>query len=962
MKLDRLQYQLDAIQKAVEAIKAENVLINEHFYANPTLQNTRNIDIKMETGTGKTYVYTRLIHELKQRFGFFKFIILVPSVAIKEGTKSSIQSPVWNSHFRQEFANQSINLGVINAGDFSSKKGKRKQIPESLRSFCEGSRSEEKTIQVLLLNDGMLASKSMTANDFDSTLFGSISSPIQGLREARPIVIIDEPHRFNKNNKAWTTITEGLNPQLIIRFGATFPEHTAGKGKLKRTEKDYENLVYDLNAVRAFNEGLVKGVHIVYPAIPNVRNADDMVKFRVKHIHVKDGVTFSNGKRDTTIKIGESLSILDPGFGGITLEVIHSASAAVLSNELELRPNLDLLPNVFGMGYQELLLQQAIDAHFEKEKENFYRPKVNNNPPRIKTNSLFFIDSISSFRGQSDDDDKGWLRLKFETLLTHKLNQELRTATDEYKAFLEASLRDVSGTIAGYFSEDNAKKGDDPIQKEVDDILRNKEQMLRFKNEDGSWNIRRFLFSKWTLREGWDNPNVFVICKLRSSGSEISKIQEVGRGLRLPFDENGNRQSHDTGEDFRLTYIIDFSEREFAQKLVGEINADGGKLEQGIVTDELLDMLVNSGYAEDKNKAFFKLGGEGLVDVNRKILDTEKFFELLPENSGMTINRGIITSEDLPKRPTVKLKKDNFEKLRSLWDEVTKRYALEFEEIDIDTLKNALREVLKGNVFVKPYIEIVSEKTQRSEDGSRISMVREGFQSAESNLGVLTYGEFLKRLNKRTHLPLNILHECIVASRIDEKTPSEFFNLNSLEIIIESFESIFVTLYAQKFAYSALDYHASTSILKRENGTFVFVDELPQGDVGVNIANDISRKDNNYLYDKYVYDSEIEHEVLKVDPPTSVVVYGKLPRRSIKLPTYIGGSTSPDFVYAIQRNHKPLQLHLVVETKSDNMRDSDKVAISSQQKAFKNIHGIEWRKTTKIEDFERDLKALIDEK
>ncbi|MBO9620740.1 MAG: type III restriction-modification system endonuclease [Niabella sp.] len=954
MKLDKLQYQLDAVEKAVIAIDAKNVSPDEKFTANPVLKTGKGIDIKMETGTGKTYVYTRLMHELKQRYGFFKFIILVPGVAIKEGAKMSIQSSDWNSHFRQEFANQSINLGIINAGDFESRKGKRKQIPESLRSFCEGSRNEEKTIQALLLNDAMLASKSMTANDYDSTLFGSVSSPVEGLRSTRPIVIIDEPHRFNKENKAWKNITGGLQPQLIIRLGATFPERIIGSGRNKTTEKDYENLVYDLNAVRAFNEGLVKGVHIMYPAISDTTTSE---KFRVKEISKnRKTVTFANGKRKTEVKLGESLSLLHTGFGGITLEQISSANSAMLSNDMELKPELDLLANVFDFGYQELLLNQALDEHFIKEKENFYRPKVNNNPPRIKTNSLFFIDSVASFRGETNE-SRGWLREKFEELLAKKLTQEIKTEDGEYKAFLEASLRNVGDTIAGYFAEDTAKKGDEAIQKEVDDILRNKEEMLRFKNEDGSWNIRRFLFSKWALREGWDNPNVFVICKLRSSGSEISKIQEVGRGLRLPFDENGIRQSQNTGEDFRLTYIIDFSEREFAKKLVGEINKDGGNLMEGKVTEELLELLVKAKYAISIAKAKGKLLLDDIIDETDKIINPESFFELLPEDSGIFIKNGVITTDDTPKRPTIKLNKKNFEKLRALWNEVTRRYALHFEKVNEEDLIKALNEVLKKNVFEKPYAELVGESLTTGSEGVRL--IRDGFRSVNSSLGVLPYGEFLKRLNKRTHLPLNLLHTCIVEIRRSKETPGELFNINSLENIVEGFDKKFAELYAKKFTYSPLDYKATTSILKKENGKLVFVDELPQGDVGSNTAKDILRDEENYLYDKYVYDSEIEHEVLKVNPPKEVVVYGKLPRRSIKLPTYTGGTTSPDFVYAIKKEHAPIELYLVVETKSENMRESDKNAIESQQKAFEKIQHIEWRMSTKVADFETDLKELI---
>jgi restriction endonuclease len=1053
MKLDKLQYQLDAVYAAANSVSANNVTIDENAYANPVLINTRAIDVKMETGTGKTYVYTRLMHQLKQQFGFFKFIIIVPSVAIKEGAKMSIKSSSWRSHFRQEFANQNINLGLINAGDFESKKGKRKQFPESLRTFCEGTRNEDKTIQVLLMNDAMLGSKSMAANDYDGTLFGSVSSPIEGLQSTRPIVIIDEPHRFNKENKAWRNITEGLQPQLIIRFGATFPEITVGTGKNKIIKKDYDNLVYDLNAVRAFNEGLVKGVHIVYPAIPG--GVDSIEKFRVKEIDKTNKlVVFSKNNKNYEVKIGDSLTLLHQGFHGITLEGIASATSALLSNDLELKEGLDLLPNIYDYGYQELLLNQAIDEHFVKEEENFYRPSVNNNPPRIKTNSLFFIDSVASFRGENNE--KGWLREKFEKLLENKLNALIPKAKGEYKEFLNASLQNLSKTIAGYFAEDNSKKGDEAIQEEVDNILRNKEQMLRFKNDDGTWNVCRFLFSKWALREGWDNPNVFVIAKLRTSGSEISKIQEVGRGLRLPFDENGTRQSQQTGEDFRLTYIIDFSERDFAKKLIGDINADGGKLAEGKITDQLLDIILSkksayseetlksdniiseagkiedqekfeqllpentqatkdilellkeSGYAdseedvkikllvdkvidvndvvtnkskfagiikdkveitnttieklipakfaENKEEAKVKLLQEGVIDSNDNIINQDKFLTLLPEKSGVSVKKGVITTGQEPKRPTVKLNKSNFEKLRSLWNEVTKRYALHFEKVDETELKSALLEVLKDNVFIKPEVQIVSEFLVTNQNSANI--VEGGYQSAGTSLGVLPYGEFLKRLNKRTHLPLNLLNQSIIEARNGVPTPQELFNVITIEKIVDGFDKKFIELYAQRYSYSPLDYKASTSIFKDVNGKMEFVDELPQGDVGNIVANDILRKETNYLYDKYVFDSEIEHEVLKVNPPSSVLVYGKLPRRSIKLPTYTGGTTSPDFVYAIKKDEQTLQLHLVVETKSDNPRMSDTIAVNSQKEAFKNIQNIEWRLSTKVEDFVRDLTEL----
>jgi type III restriction enzyme len=956
MRLDKLQYQLDAIDNAVGSIKPDNISVNINTYANPIVSNTPFIDVKMETGTGKTYVYTRLIHRLRHEYGIFKFIILVPSVAIKEGVKMSIASDDWNKHFRQEFGNQSIHLGIINAGDFDAKKGKRKQIPEALRSFCDASSVEDKSIHVLLLNDGMLSSSSMSKSDYDSTLFGNISCPMEGLKATRPIVIIDEPHRFNKTNKAWKTITENLCPQIIIRFGATFPEIKTGG----LTKKDYENLVYDLNSIRAFNEGLVKGVHIEYPMLSDTKT--ELVKYKIKQIERGKSVTFVNvgSKKEHKLCIGEDLSFVDPLFSsGITLEEISSANLALLSNDLELHQDMELIPQIFSSGYQELILSQALKAHFEKEKENFYRKNVGSNLPRIKTNSLFFIDSIASFRGK---DGQGWLRAKFEVLLRKEIEKEIKQAEGEYKEFLEHTLkskndRNEMTAIAGYFAEDNSKKGDAAIQDEVDKVLRDKEQSLQFKNKNGEWNVCRFFFSKWTLCEGWDNPNVFVIAKLRSSGSEIRKIQEVGRGLRLPFDETGSRVTLERyNEDFRLTYIIDYSEKEFAKKLVGEINADGGKVE-GKITDVILDILVKANYAKDRDEAFGALLSAGIIDRHGEIKDFDKLISLLPEESGIKVRNGVITGNEMPPPPKVRLNRDNFYKIRDLWDTVTKRYILKFEKLGKDEIENLLKEIFSNDeYFIDPVTEIKDEYVKK--EGQTVSVKAGGYREVKSDISIINYGEFLKRLNKRTSLPPAMLHKTLSIARKDKNTSAKLFNTNTLEKIIKAFESKFIEKYKQKFTYQSLDYTAQTSLFRDGD----FISELSQSYLGANVAKDVKHDKERYLYDKVVYDSEIEYKVLKIKPPEQVIVYGKLPRESIKLPTYTGGTTSPDFVYTTcGQEPDDIYLHLVVETKSDNPRLSDNIAVAAQKKAFEYIgSNIKWELVTDVESFYNNLQKLTE--
>lgn len=218
---------------------------------------------------------------------------------------------------------------------------------------------------------------------------------------------------------------------------------------------------------------------------------------------------------------------------------------------------MKLIPGTFTTSYQEKIIKQAINERFRQEEANFLRI---NNAPKIKTLSLFFIDSVNSYgrrKTNGNGREKGWLIQIFEKLLREKLQTEIhkyKNASNsrevEYCDFLQATLNSLNSphqkVYAGYFSGDRTtKNGNEDVSAEVDDILKNKERLISFKDEKENWITRRFLFSQWTLRDGWDNPNVFVIAKLRTSGSENSKIQEVGRGLRLPVDENGKRVHQD---------------------------------------------------------------------------------------------------------------------------------------------------------------------------------------------------------------------------------------------------------------------------------------------------------------------------------------------------------------------------------------------------------------------------------
>ena len=290
-------------------------------------------------------------------------------------------------------------------------------------------------------------------------------------------------------------------------------------------------------------------LNTISPSLPENEASE---KYKVKKADAKQLVLTKDNK-DYEIGIGESL----PSFDGN----IRYESGKKLSNFLELSEGMELVRGVFSNSYQEILIEQAINAHFETEISNFFRKGF-----KVKTITLFFIDNIYSYRMKD-----GWLKGIFEKRLRAKLDELLKQHTSgEYHDYLLATKNNISGAHGGYFAQDWGQPDSEAIAEELQDIL-HKERTLTFRKTDGSWNIRRFFFSKWTLKEGWDNPNVFTICKLRSSGSETSKIQEAGRGLRLPVDEQGNRLA--SGE-WKLNFIIGYDEKDFAQKLIGEINQD----------------------------------------------------------------------------------------------------------------------------------------------------------------------------------------------------------------------------------------------------------------------------------------------------------------------------------------------------------------------------------------------------
>ena len=304
-----------------------------------------------------------------------------------------------------------------------------------------------------------------------------------------------------------------------------------------------------------------------------------------------------------------------------------------------------------------------------------------------------------------------------------------------------------------YFAIDNTDS-DDNIAAEIDEILHNKKKLLSIVNEDKSLNTRRFLFSKWTLKEGWDNPNVFTIVKLRSSGSDNSKIQEVGRGLRLPVDEFGNRISN---EEFMLNYIVDFTEADFANRLVAEINAELPAEQATHISIEEMERVAQLRNI-DTNQFMIELMTRGYIDFSRKI-NIDKINDFYQDYSEFNMPRlasAKVIDKNKKAKNTVKVREARFNELKELWSASNKKYVL-FFNCDVEqSIEKDIQILLQNGVFGSQ--EITTDRQKIYAGKSNIEVVGEAGVTYLISGKRLPYNVFLKRINKATSIPLNTLH------------------------------------------------------------------------------------------------------------------------------------------------------------------------------------------------------------
>lgn len=933
-----LQQGLPHQQKAVDAIcdALAGVAITPavQFYENPqinisdsvlaanlrTLQNAvpaqyrttapvgtcLNLDIKMETGTGKTYVYTKTIFELHKRYGINKFIVAVPSLAIKAGAAQFMQDEYTRRHFADSCGyDAEIELGILEAQ--ARKKG-RSYFPGAVSEFVKGSCKNTKKIHVLLVNMQLLSNRAdsmLGRGDYDYGAEG-FYRPYDALRATRPVVIIDEPHRFSRGNNAFTVIMESIQPQCMIRYGATFPDIITGKGKNKVKVKDYQNLLYDLNACASFNQGLIKGVAKEH--FEPLSKQDEKVK--ILSIVRGESVTFQSIKRGEAKKtfelgIGDSLAIIHETFAGINVTAIGEHEV-YFSNGISKKYSEEMDADVYMSSYQEQMLRLALERHFETERENFC-----NRTFKIKTLALFFIDDISSYRDGKDGKD-AWLANTFDRLLKERILLILPTLNQyetAYREYLEASLADIKKCRAGYFSQDNSDS-DEEIAREVNEILHGKKSLLSFRKADGTYNTLRFLFSKWTLKEGWDNPNVFTIAKLRSSGSENSKLQEVGRGLRLPVDENGNRISN---EEFLLNYIVDFTEADFAQQLVDQIN--GEVPQAATITEERLTQVARKlGMSADD--LFDELYDKRYIDRHNHIRPESRaqFFEEYPLfASGLTA--GKVKDRNKEAQKPIKIRKAVYSEMREFWERINRRYLLFYDaDLNADLESVVLSLLEKPNVFTD--VVVSSHRDIVGSDGMQMHAAT-GTGAQYTILRPIPYGTFLSRIMRTTNIPVTALHSAMVAyGRKHGPVDAKYINENSVSAFCAEFQAWKVANLQGRFRYVKSNAPCGATALTYADGTPR--EEITQGRIGTKLVP--GTPGGKYLYDAFAYDSPLEKDNITADIE-DVVVYGKIPRNSIAIPTITGSMYSPDFMYVVKKKSGEKELNIVVETKDVEGKD-----------------------------------------
>ncbi|MDV4217821.1 type III restriction-modification system endonuclease [Acinetobacter baumannii] len=887
----------------IKAIHEFNGIEHSTKYYN---EDSNVIDVLMETGTGKTYTYTKTMFELNKALGINKFIIIVPTLSIKAGTVNFLKSNALKDHFRE--TERELKIYVVESKT-SSKKNTKSFMPQAIHDFVEANNYNKKYIHVMVINAGMMNSPSLAEIYDRSLLDNRYSTPIDAISAIKPLVIIDEPHKFPIGGTTWKNI-EKLNAQNIIRYGATFND-------------EYRNLVYRLTAVDAFNNDLVKGIN----AFIEEMAGNDVVTLTLKNSTPKEA-TFElnqNGsKKLIKIAKGESLAKTHSEIHDLYIESMNT-KMVVLSNGVELKVNHSINPYSYSDTLEDNMMRRAIKEHFKVEKEMLTQR------PRIKPLTLFFIDDIEGYR----DGNKisGSLKTKFEEWVLSEAKALLKTEKDTfYKEYLEKTIADISSVHGGYFSKDNSDK-DEKIEQEINEILHDKELLLSLDNP------RRFIFSKWTLREGWDNPNIFTICKLRSSGSTTSKLQEVGRGLRLPVNEYMAR----VNGEFRLNYFVDFTEKNFVKSLVQEVNETAFKeIVPNKLTQDLEDKILSTYPDLEALDLMMDLLQKGIIDKSKNLLGESAYVQLKEAypnafSSGVKLGKIKVATDEGKSRSKMRVGK--FDELRQLWEMINQKAILEYKiSSEEDFLKLFIKYLVEeSDKFKKTGIQTRIEQVYIHNE-TAMSKTVFGDEDDFTKFCTMTYEEFINRLSQIAFIKRSTLHKAFIAVQ-ETVNITEYLNIQTIRKIKSGFSKFLLHNSFTKFGlgYNLISNSIHPTKFTDENGWPY--EEVVASDLGVHSDPTLTPLDS-YLFEDVFYDSELEKLNITDGEIESVSVFTKIPKNSIKIPVSGGYTYSPDFAYVIKTS-KGEYLNFIIETKNvdgeDSLRKEEERKIEHAKELFNQI-------------------------
>ena len=481
----------------------------------------------------------------------------------------------------------------------------------------------------------------------------------------------------------------------------------------------------------------------------------------------------------------------------------------------------------------------------------------------------------------------------------------------------------------GYFALDKKKNEveveykneDEPKAKSQEDIDRGIELILEKKDELISFNEPlAFIFSHSALREGWDNPNVFTICKLRSSGSNTSKLQEVGRGLRLPVNEYMARVKDDK---FMLNYIVDFKEKDFANSLINEINESvETELNKEELTEEMI-RLVALKFGISKDEILKRLDEECAINRSNKFLEGgyEKFKEIYPLRNG-NLSQKIRNVED--KKKGIKIRPAKFTELKELWERLNERAILEYMIKDESEFGKIFSDFLSNrkDIFKQSGLEVQRFGVNATKGGMSVVNISSVEDKIEP-INTLTYKEFLVKLSDVICVRLDTLY--IAFEKCKEVDIKNYLNLSTIYALKNEFNRYLLENAISKFSISYKKVESSVHPTKftDEKGD---VKDVSAKDLGVQSIKGESAKE--YLFDEIFYDSELEKENI-IEEISEVVVFTKIPKNSIKIPVAGGGTYSPDFAYIINKKDGKSRLNFIIETKN---KPKSELALSEKQK------------------------------